>query len=84
MRARIVQIGNSQGIRIPKPLLDQTGLKDEVDIEIEDGHLIISAASRPRLGWDEAFQAMSREGDDSLLNSEPLPTRWDEEEWEWQ
>ena len=84
MRARIVQIGNSQGIRIPKLLLDQTGLKDEVDIEIEDGHLIISAASRPRLGWDEAFQAMSQEGDDTHLDSEPLPTRWDEEEWEWQ
>lgn len=61
MKARLVRIGNSQGIRIPKPLLEH-----------------------PRAGWDEAFQAMARQGDDALLDGgELLPTQWDEEEWEW-
>jgi len=36
MRARIVKIGNSQGIRIPKPILEQSGITEDVDIEVEN------------------------------------------------
>ena len=36
MKTRIVSIGNSQGIRIPKLLLEQTGLSGEVEIRAED------------------------------------------------
>ena len=56
MRARIVKIGNSRGIRIPKPLIEGAGLEDEVDITVHDNSLIISPASHPREGWDEAFK----------------------------
>jgi antitoxin MazE len=85
MKAHLVRIGNSQGIRIPKPLLEQTGLQDEVEIEVEDQRLVIRAVNNPRAGWDEAFAAMARQGDDGLLDGDELvPTRWDEEEWEWQ
>ncbi len=84
MKARLVRIGNSQGIRIPKPLLEQTGLRDEVEIEVEGNRLVICALSHPRAGWDEAFQAMARQGDDALLDGGELPpTQWDGEEWEW-
>ncbi|HEV8580771.1 MAG TPA: AbrB/MazE/SpoVT family DNA-binding domain-containing protein [Thermoanaerobaculia bacterium] len=84
MKARIVRIGNSQGVRIPKPLLEQTGLRDNVEIEVEDDHLVIRAVGHPRAGWAEAFQAMAQHGDDVLLDGETLSlTRWDEEEWEW-
>ena len=43
MRARVVKIGNSQGIRIPKPLLEQTGIMDDVELEVElnaAGHVL--------------------------------------------
>jgi antitoxin MazE len=84
MKARLVRIGNSQGIRIPKPLLEQAGLQDEVEIEVEGNRLVILPLRHPRAGWDEAFQAMARQGDDALLDDgDLLPTRWDEEEWEW-
>jgi antitoxin MazE len=84
MHARLIKIGNSQGVRIPKPLLEQTGLKDEVDIEVEGNRLVICARSHPRADWDDAFQAMARQGDDALLDGDELPpTRWDEGEWEW-
>jgi len=84
MKARLVRIGNSQGVRIPKPLLEQTGLRDEVEIEVKDDHLVIRATSSPRAGWDEEFRAMALRGDDVLLDGEALlPTRWDEEEWDW-
>jgi len=83
MRTRIVRIGNSQGVRIPKLLLEQTGLKEEVEIEVEGNQLVIRSVAGPRAGWAEAFQATAREGDDGLLDPEPGPSRWDQEEWHW-
>ena len=82
MKARIVRIGNSQGIRIPKPLLEQSGLGDEVELEVLPDQIVIRAASRARAGWDEAFRAMAAEGDDELIDSAP-PSAWDDEEWAW-
>lgn len=84
MKVRIVRIGNSKGIRIPKPLLEQTGLQGEVEIEVKDNCLIIRGADRPRAGWAEAFQAMAHHGDDMLIDGDLLlPTRWEEDEWRW-
>jgi len=84
MKARIVKIGNSQGIRIPKPLILQAGLKDEVELDIEDNRLVISHAGRPRASWAKAFRQMAERGDDSLLDGDVVnASRWDEEGWEW-
>ena len=69
MRTRIVRIGNSQGIRIPKPLLEQTGLHGEVEIRVERDALIIRATRSPRAGWAAAFREMSSRGDDALLDA---------------
>jgi antitoxin MazE len=82
VRTRIVKIGNSQGIRIPKPLLEQSGIDTEVEIEVQDNYLIIRAAPRSRLGWDEAFAAMAERHDDVLLD-DVKTTEWDSVEWEW-
>lgn len=84
MKTRIVRIGNSQGIRIPKPLLEETGLRGEVEISVYDGSLIITRARKPRAGWAIAFRTMAERGDDALLDERvPSSTSWDEEEWEW-
>lgn len=84
MRARIVKIGNSQGIRIPKPVILQTGLKGEVELNVEENRLIISSVDRPRAGWAEAFRSMAKRGDDVLLDGDvSCASRWDAEEWEW-
>ena len=84
MKARIVRVGNSHGIRIPKSVLEQMGLggESEVELEVEDNRLIIQPAERPRVGWDQAFAAMAEAGDDRLEDNWP-PSRFDEEEWEW-
>lgn len=68
MIARIVRIGNSQGVRIPKPILEQTGLRGEVDIIAEKDALVIRPAARPRAAWAVAFREMARRGDDRLLD----------------
>ena len=82
MKTTIIQIGNSQGIRIPKPLLKQCNLRGEVELEIHDNELVIRASHSPRKGWSEKFAAMASRGDDTLLDAE-VPSKWDEEEWEW-
>ncbi len=85
MKTRIVRIGNSRGIRIPKPLLEQTGLHGEVEISAEDDALVIRSAKKPRAGWAAAFQEMAQRGDDALLDAgAPSLSSWDEGEWEWQ
>jgi antitoxin MazE len=84
MKTRIVRIGNSQGVRIPKPLLEQTNLRGEVEIDAEDGTLVIRPARKPRTGWAEAFADMARSGADALLDADAPPlSSWDKEEWEW-
>jgi len=83
MKTRIIRIGNSQGIRIPKPLLEQTGLVDEVELEVRAHEIVIRSARQPREGWATAFHAMAAAGDDVLLESEAAGSNWDEEEWQW-
>ena len=83
MKTRVVRIGNSRGIRIPKALLLQSHLGDEVELDVENNRIVIGPVHKPRDGWDEAFARMARAGEDALLD-EPLPpqTAWDEEEWQ--
>lgn len=84
MKAILVKIGNSRGIRIPKPVIEQCGFEDEVEIQVRDHVLVVRSASRVRDGWNEAFAHMAESGDDQLLDRVAEPTTsWDEEEWEW-
>ncbi len=82
MNARLVRIGNSRGVRLPKPLIEEAGLSDEVELRVRDGAVVITGASHPRSGWAEAARQMHARGDDALLD-EPTPTRFDDEAWQW-
>lgn len=82
MKTKIVRIGNSKGIRLPKPLLEQVGLVDEVDLEVRDGELVISPTAPVRAGWREAAISLAEREEDQLLDP-ATPTRFDAEEWEW-
>jgi antitoxin MazE len=81
-RTRIVRIGNSRGIRIPKTLLDEADLPDEVELHAEPGRLVVQAVRRARTGWAAAAKRMRARGDDGPLD-EPSSTRFDHEEWDW-
>ena len=84
MRARVIKIGNSQGLRIPKPILEQTGIRDDVEIEVEKDQIIIRPVKNSREGWDHAFKMMGEKGDDELhIDDKNLSHSWDEEEWHW-
>ena len=84
MKTRVVRIGNSRGIRIPKVLLDQTGLPEEVELSADGDSIVIRPATRPRAGWDTTFHEMALRGDDALLDeTRPGLSDWDQTEWEW-
>ena len=50
--AKIIKIGNSQGIRIPKPIIALANLKDiELDFVVLDSGLLITPNKKARVGW---------------------------------
>jgi antitoxin MazE len=82
MQLDVVQIGNSKGIRIPKAILKQCQIEDQVDLEVEDGKIILEARKKtPRKGWEAAFKAMAANQDDVLLIDDNLDFEMDY--WEW-
>lgn len=82
VRTKVVKIGNSRGIRIPRTMLEQAGLVDDVELIVKDNELIIHSVRKPRQGWEPIFAAMAEHGDDQLL-VEPVSTQWDKEDWIW-
>ncbi|MGE4218992.1 MAG: AbrB/MazE/SpoVT family DNA-binding domain-containing protein [Alphaproteobacteria bacterium] len=83
MKAKMVKIGNSQGIRIPKAIIDQCGFETEVDLSIRDGALIVAPARPPRAGWEAQFAAMAEAGDDAPLLPDGLSETADDSDWTW-
>ena len=83
MKAQIVQIGNSQGIRIPKVLLEESGIKGEVDLEICSEGILIRNISKPRADWDNKFELL-RDHDNDVPIAEPTAgSRFETKEWQW-
>ncbi len=85
MITKVIKIGNSRGIRIPKSIIEQSGIKNEVELEINDDKIIIKSIPEARRNWDLAFSKMRENNDDSLLDKDFLRDQslWDEQEWTW-
>jgi antitoxin MazE len=84
VKTNIVRIGNSQGVRISKTLLEQCHLQGEVELEPRGDYLILRSAKKPRDGWNAAFEAMAKERDDKIIIGDRLPqNKWGKEKWEW-
>ena len=84
-KTRIIKIGNSQGMRIPKLLLEQLGLVHEVGLEVQQNQLVIRSVKQARQNWPKQFRIMAQRGDDRLLIADSTDlTNWDNSEWEWQ
>jgi antitoxin MazE len=83
MRVELITIGNSRGIRIPKPLIQQCGLGDTVDLRVTADGLVVTPRRAVRQGWREAFAASAPAKDEELLLENLSPNAFDSEEWEW-
>ncbi len=82
MKTRLIRIGNSRGVRLPKAIIAEAGLSEEVELNVRNGTVIIARTASARSGWADAARQM-RERDGDLLLDPPIPTLFDEEEWEW-
>ena len=84
MKAEIIRIGNSQGIRLPKTLLQQLGLRGTVELKVTDDRLTIYPHSQSRAKWAEQFKKMAKQGDDKMLdNADAVRNKFDDTEWKW-
>lgn len=85
MRLDVVRVGNSRGVRLPKPILEQCRIKDEVEVTIKGEVIQLKAIAakkkKPRQGWVEACRAMHEARDDKLLIPEHVDAEM--EDWEW-
>ena len=81
LKTRIVRIGNSQGIRIPKMLMQQLGFTEEVELEAQNGQLVIRPVLAARQGWEAEFERMAADGDDQLMDGDFPLTEWETTEW---
>jgi antitoxin MazE len=82
MLVSVVPIGNSKGIRIPKNILKELNIENEVEMNVYNNEIVIKRSEKnPRSGWEEAFQRMHKEEDDNPVFSEQVQD--DSFEWEW-
>ncbi len=86
MKTKIIKIGNSRGIRLPKVILHQIGIENEVDLEVDRDRIILKPVRRHRSGWRDAFKQMTAQSDDRLLDGDDTISQnsWDNDEWIWE
>ncbi len=82
MQLDIINIGNSKGLRLPKGILKQCGIGQTVNVKVQDHTLIITPCTSLRKNWEQAFQKMSANSEDILIDEHTV-TSWDETEWQW-
>ena len=82
VKSRLIRIGNSRGVRLPKPLIEEAGLDEEVEVQVRGSAVVISSRAAPRTGWADAARLMRERGDNGLLDA-PTRTRFDDKEWRW-
>jgi antitoxin MazE len=86
MKARIIRIGNSSGVRIPNSLLKKSGLAREVHLHATEGQIVIRSAKRSRADWEMRLRyVLGERGGERLLDGDATLTQssWDESEWDW-
>ena len=83
IKTRLVKIGNSHGVRIPKLVLDQLNLSTDIELEVQADHLIVRPSAAPRANWADQFRQMAESGEDQLLDVAATPTDWEATEWQW-
>jgi antitoxin MazE len=81
MKAQIIKIGNSHGIRIPKAVLEETRMSGDVEIEVTADGILIRNINKPRSNWDAMFKALSDRDDDLALNR--TSTGFEKKDWQW-
>ena len=81
MKAQIIKIGNSHGIRIPKSVLEETRISGEVELDVTPEGILIRKTKKVRGDWESIFKSLSETDDD--LNLTDARTDFAKKEWQW-
>ena len=81
MHTDIIKIGNSRGIRIPAYILKECNIDNEVDIQVNEGKIILAPVKAARVGWNKKFKEMHENNEDCLLINEDVDIEL--EDWKW-
>ncbi len=81
----LIRIGNSQGVRIPKAIIEQAHLSDkELEFKILDEGLLIQPLKAPRQDWKKQFEKIQSYDILDHVDKDWLDAPLNEdEEWEW-
>lgn len=81
MIAKVIQIGNSKGIRIPNQILKEMNIENQIELIISDkkDEIILKPVHRVREGWNDSFKKMKSVSDDKLVIDDSL----DLNDWDW-
>ena len=82
MKTQIIQIGNSQGVRIPKVLLEESKISGDVDLELHEEGILIRNTQKPRKGWNAIFASLA-ENDDDDSSAFDATSEFEKKEWQW-
>ena len=82
METSIIKIGNSQGLIIPKRMLNRLGNSRKIDIQAKDGGLFIAPIQENRKGWAQAFAAAAGESHEEDI-FDGAENEFDRDEWTW-
>ena len=61
---KIVPIGNSRGVRLPKEIIERYAIEDSIVLEAREETLVFRNKHDKRLSWEDTFKAMARERED--------------------
>ena len=80
---KLVPIGNSKGVRIPKALLQKYGLSNSLLLEETDRGLLLRKKDEDKLSWEDTYQAMANEKEDWVDFDTALLDGLEEEDFEY-
>jgi len=85
MKTKLIRIGNSQGIRIPKPFVEESGITDEIEMILRDNEIVLQSAETTRKNWEASFEKMAEQDDDIILDQKEIEkqSEWNEVERTW-
>ncbi len=83
MILKVIDIGNSKGIRLPQALIKNYSIEKEIKVELNEDGILLKPIKNAREGWEGQFKsALAAQSDDDKSWQEPS-NKFDEEEWQW-
>ena len=79
MNTKIISIGNSKGVRIPKNMLNDWDENQEIEIKKIDDKIVIKPIFNSRKLWSKQLDSIN----DEIDHVDFVENRFDQEEWQW-